>query len=236
MAGFVFHGAVFPFQGRDGGSGAVSLMKGEVTLPSIGGEFSRKDGPWVLPAVGSLGSGRIQSVERTVKGEQPSTGVYRSTVECTMEGLSLPGLKLKADRVKATLVSNFGPAGRTFEESVEVVNLQIAGRTYSEDAAILGLVKGQSKGSLRSSTDTTLMAHLAVANTPQGLAPDSDDNLACYLIAGPHSTASNASVAMGEYSIGDDARRLTMLRVDDPASPDDSIVLLQLFVNGHRPP
>jgi hypothetical protein len=117
-----------------------------------------------------------------------------------------------------------------------MVNLKIAGRTYDRDDAILGLVKGQSRGSLRSSTDSALKTHLAKANTPQGLAPNSADNLACYLIAAPHSTSSNASVAMGEYSIGDDARRLTMLRVDDPASPEDSIVLLQLFVNGHRPP
>jgi hypothetical protein len=253
MAGpspFVFHGGVFPFEARLDGGRPVHFMRGTVALPRVGGDFSEDDGPWVLPPIGSASPGTIRRVKRRVTGEGDAR---RSTtrVSCEIEGLVLPGL-ITAERLEAGLTSTFDGERHSFDEEVNVDGLRIDRNAYQVNEAVLGRVKGRSLAELRDTvrTDPALMPHLAGEGAAEPAAAASG-NLACFLVQ-PHEPrrltkgSTELDVVVGEYSIGDRQRRLTMLRIEmkpvaaaaatSAAYQRGSVVFMELLVNGHRPP
>jgi hypothetical protein len=254
MAGpspFVFHGGVFPFEARLDGGRPVHFMRGTVALPRVGGDFTEDDGPWVLPPIGSASPGTIRRVKRRVTGEGDAR---RSTtrVSCEIEGLVLPGL-ITAERLEAGLTSTFDGERHSFDEEVNVDGLRIDRNAYQVNEAVLGRVKGRSLAELRDTvrTDPALVPHLAGEGAAEPAAAASG-NLACFLVQ-PHEPlrlskgSTELDVVVGEYSIGDRQRRLTMLRIEmkpvaraaagtDAAYQRGSVVFMELLVNGHRPP
>jgi hypothetical protein len=252
MAGqspFVFHGNVFPFEARLDGGRPVHFMRGTVALPRVGGDFTEDDGPWVLPPIGSGSPGTVRRVQRRVTGEGDAR---RSTtrVSCAIEGLVLPGL-ITAERLEAELTSTFDGERHSFEEAVSVEGLRIDRNAYQVNEAVLGRVKGRSLAELRDTVraDPALVPHLA---SEGGDAERAAGNLACFLVQ-PHEPvrlskgSTELDVVVGEYSIGDRQRRLTMLRIEmkpvaaaaaatDASFQQGSVVFMELLVNGHKPP
>jgi hypothetical protein len=253
MAGpspFVFHGNVFPFEARLDGGRPVHFMRGTVALPRVGGDFTEDDGPWVLPPIGSASPGTVRRVQRRVTGEGDAR---RSTtrVSCAIEGLVLPGL-MTAERMEAQLTSTFDGERHSFEEEVSVDGLRIDRNAYRVNEAVMGRVKGRSLAELRDTVraDPALVPHLADGSDAEPAA--ASGNLACFLVQ-PHEPlrlskgSTELDVVVGEYSIGDRQRRLTMLRIEmkpvaraaagtDAAYQRGSVVFMELLVNGHRPP
>lgn len=251
MAGpspFVFHGGVFPFEARLDGGRPVHFMRGTVALPRVGGVFTEDDGPWVLPPIGSATPGTIRRVQRRVTGEGDAR---RSTtrVTCAIEGLVLPGL-MTAERLQAGLTSTFDGERHSFEEEVTVEGLKIDRKAYQVDEAVLGRVRGRSLAQLRDTVraDPALVPH-AIDGDDAEPAAAASGNLACFLVQ-PHEPlrfakgSTELDVVVGEYSIGDRQRRLTMLRIEmkphaaatDAAFQQGSVVFMELLVNGHKPP
>ena len=234
---FVFHGGIFPFQARVRGPVPKTHVRGDVALPSVGGDFLTEDGPWDLPDIGGPGPGRITKVTRHVRGEGDSEE-STSSVECIIEGIELP--RVKATSLRAKLTSSFKNDLHTFEAEVDVVNLNVDGRLYEKDAALLATVQGKPVAAIRGMMAGAHAASFAPANGP-------GSNVACFLVKPVQAVVAASDVVVGEYSIGEHDRRLTMLRIGLPASTaaaagaaatssGGSVVLLQLFVNGHKPP
>ncbi len=232
---FVFHGGIFPFQARVGGSTPTTHVRGEVALPSVGGDFFREDGPWVLPAIGGSEPGRIAKVKRHVRGEG---NAEKSTtrVECTIFGLKFP--RVAATEIHAELISTFEGDQHTFDAKVKVESLQIDGQFYEVNESLLLLLQGKPAAAIRGMTTGEHAANFAPPNGP-------GSNLACFVVKPAEADNGASDVVVGEYSIGERDRRLTMLRIGLPASTSSaaggptsrgSVVLLQLFVNGHKPP
>lgn len=230
---FVFHGGIFPFQARVEGPTPAFDVRGEAALPSVGGNYVRRDGPWLLPAIGGLGAGRIDHVECRVVGTGHS-GDSESMVECIMSGVALP--RVTATTLRAKLISRFDGAQHTFEAEVDAVDLEIDQKPYQVNATFLAKLQGKPAADIRT------MASANAANFARTNGPAS--NLACFVMQPAQAGNAASDVVVGEYAIGETDRRLTMLRMPPAASgagamastSGGSVVLLQLFVNGHRPP
>jgi hypothetical protein len=230
---FVFHGGIFPFQARAQGARATTDSRGDTAVPSVGGDFSRSDGPWDLADVGGRGPGRIDRVDIVVLGEGDASD-SQTVVECTMSGVALP--RVTATTLSARLVSRFDGVQHAFEAEVEAVDLMIDRKPYQVNRTLLAALQKKPAAAIRN------MAIAGAASFAPTNGPDT--NVACFVVQPAQPASAVSDVVVGEYAIGDRDRRLTMLRMP-PAAPaagamassgGGSVVLLQVFVNGHKPP
>ena len=230
---FVFHGGIFPFQARVEGARPTTQVKGHFAVPSVGGDFSADDGPWDLADVGGRGPGRIERVEIVVLGKGDSSD-SETVVECTLSGVALP--RVTATTLSARLVSRFDGVLHAFEAEVAAVDLEIDQKPYQVNRTLLASLQRKPAATIRN------MASLGAASFAPINGPDT--NLACFVVQPAQPASAVSDVVVGEYAIGERDRRLTMLRMPSAApaagatasSRGGSVVLLQVFVNGHKPP
>ncbi len=155
-------------------------------------------------------------------------------VECIISGVALP--RVTATTLSAKLISKFDGVQHTFEAEVDAVDLEIDQKPYQVNKTFLATLQGKPAAAIRSMA-TAGSASFARTNGP-------GSKTACFVVQPAQAGNAASGVVVGEYAIGETDRRLTMLRMPPAASAagaaasssGGSLVLLQLFVNGHRPP
>jgi hypothetical protein len=223
-------------------------VKGAVALSGAGGRAS------VLDASEPGALVRFDYAASSVSGERYGEA-YETRVTCSIEGLDVCGA-VRADLLSAVLTSSYVGEHRFCEETVTLKGLWADGAYRDADAGVLASVRAcPTLERLRAAAahDERLHRSLEAAGTPFDAAGlprlTGAGDVACHLFDPPRlrfcAGATDYEVVLGEYLVGQRQRRLTLLRIEmkpaardaaDPGSPEGTVILLELRINGHTHP